>query len=225
MLVVNKLYNPGKHPFKNRLVSVEKNQQGEPLIELQTEFTNNKKILVLKFIRSKNPIYTFDTLLNDVIYYANNNNYSSIILEDDSLFTINKNCKVRALIYRAFHNKNSIYVDRGFYPKNKDIDLDKHRNIIYNYKIRDALNLSLLLPKNIQSVINNIRDTNNNINFGDWLLNQKCCFYRDVINKIDVLAREVEIENYKILTNNSYEFLKSFRIYYKMHNELIMSIK
>lgn len=223
MSITDSLYHPEGHPFETRLVSTETNDDRKPLIEIQPELIDNKKILVLKFIRSKKPIYTFDVLLTQILCYAEQNNYDLVKLEDDALFTSDEDCLFRALIYRAFQNKNSIYVDKGFYPKVQDIELDKLKDIIYNYKIKDAKNLGYFLPEELKLVIENIEASKDDERFGEWLLNEPCIFYRNVINKIEALSKKVKNKEISIdkLNKNTYDFLIAFRTYFIMHQNLI----
>lgn len=223
MSVLDNLYHPEGHPFETRLVSTETDGAGNPLIEIQTEIKGDTKILILKFIRSKKPSFTFDSLLNDVLCYAEKNQYHYVKLEDDALFTMDENCMVRALIYRSFQNKNSIYVDRGFYPDSEDVELDGLKNIIYNFRIGDAKNLANFLPEDIHQEINSIDASLDNHRFGEWLLTTHCSFLRNVINRIEVLARKIETDpsSYESLTQDTLDFLRSFRAYYFAHTSLI----
>lgn len=223
MSITDNLYHPPDHPFETRLVSREVDGSGNPLIEVQDEEKGGKKILVLKFIRSKKPEYTFDKLLNDVLCYGDKNGYDYVKLEDDALFTMNGDCMVRALMYRAFQNKNSIYVDRGFYPENKDVELGNLKDVIYNYRVEDARNLATLLPRDIQEVIMALDASKNNERFGEWLLSQDCSFYRNVINRIEAISRKIETdEQIKASVNsNTQQFLSNFRAYYLIHQNLV----
>lgn len=223
MSITDNLYHPPAHPFETRLVSREVDANGNPLVEVQDEEKKGKKILVLKFIRSKKPEYTFDKLLNDVLCYGDKNGYDYVKLEDDALFTMNGDCMVRALIYRAFQNKNSIYVDRGFYPENKDVELGKLKDVIYNYRIEDARNLAMLFPSDIQEVITTLDVSKNNERFGEWLLSRDCSFYRNVINRIEVISRKIETDEQtkSSVNSNTHNFLSSFRTYYLIHQNLV----
>jgi hypothetical protein len=211
--VFNELYHPEDHPIETRLVSKATDKNGNPLIEIQPS-SSSPSTLILKFIRSNPPQYTFDILLKDLLCYAVNNGYTKVELEDDAMFT-NGQCTFRSLIYRAFENKDSIYINKGFQPK---LNVETMKNILYNYTIGDAKNLTTHLPPEIRYRILAIPSDKNDDRFGTWLLNNDCFLVREVLNRIESLTKKIDSLNN--LTSSSKEFLKAYKDYYNAHQYL-----
>lgn len=211
--VFNDLYHPEDHPIETRLVSRAIDKNGNPLIEIQPS-SSSPSTLILKFIRSNPPQYTFDTLLKNLLCYAADNGYEKVELEDDAMFT-NGTCTFRSLIYRVFDNKDSIYVNKGFYPKQNVLDM---KTILYDYTIEDAKNLATYLPDEIQNDILSIPNEKNSDRFGTWLLSNECYFIRESLNRIEALTKK--IDSLDKLSNKNKQFLKAYKDYYNAHQYL-----
>lgn len=220
------LYNPPHHPIKERLVSKETNQKGQPLLELQI----SDKTLTLKFIRSNPPNYTFQSLLNDVFCYATLKNCTTIELEDDAMFS-QGDCVFRAVAYRVFQNKASIYVEKGFEPIGGIENLMNYKDIIYNFTIENAKNMiplfsqfesSPIVKKFIEN-LNSIDISKNNDKFGEWLISNDCEFYREIFNRLAILTSSsyiVKTLSVESLNPATKEFLTSFNKYILLHKSL-----
>lgn len=211
--VFKELYHPEDHPIETRLVSKATDKNGNPLIEIQPS-SSSPSTLILKFIRSNPPQYTFDLLLKDLLCYAAKNGYTKVDLEDDAMFT-NGQCTFRSLIYRAFENKDSIYVNKGFQPRQNVKDM---KNTLYNYTINDSKNLATYLPPDIRDKILAIPSDKNNDRFGTWLLNNECFLVREVLNRIESLTKK--IDSLIDLKSSSKQFLKAYQDYYNAHQYL-----
>jgi hypothetical protein len=220
------IYHPESSAIEGRLVSSETNLKGEPLLELQFD----DKTLILKFIRSYPPCYTFKSLLSDVYCYATLNKCNKIELEDDALFS-DGDCIYRAIIYRVFQNKLSIYVDNGFIPIGGIENLNKYKDIIYNFTIENAklmipLFESLPVPQRVQEFIKllgSLDISKNNDKFGEWLISNPCLIYREIFNRLGNLTSTINIE--KTLSNENLnqatkDFLTAFNRYVLLHKSL-----
>lgn len=217
--VFKHLYHFSSSIFPLRLFSRHTNDKGEPLIIIEPE---NKNILILKFINSYPPKYTFSDLMKEVLCYAKYNGYIKVKLDDDALFVDKKGthceglpCKYRALIYRVFMNKSSLYIDQGFVS---NIDTTNMRNIIYNFKIKDAKNLAIRLDSPYKEVILKIPFVEDDNKFGEWIIKQHCCFMRGIINKLNILKNNPAIKTE--LNKNSIIFLFAYNQYYEAHKNL-----
>lgn len=67
----------------------------------------------LKFIRTKKPEYTLESLKNIYVCVTNYFGFSNMILEDDAKFET-PGYDYRALFYRIFINKDSLYADTNY---------------------------------------------------------------------------------------------------------------
>ena len=209
------LYHPPDHPIDARLVSKEVNKKNEPIVEIQSK---DNDTLILKFIRSEQPKFIFANLIKQFLCYAKSKHYTKVELEDDSMFN-DEDCIFRALYYRVFQNKDSIYKDKGFQPI-EDIQLLK--KTLYEFKIIDAKNLAKLMTDKIKIIINSIPDMDNDNLFGTWLLKRECFFYREVFNRLSVISAQ-PVAKIDLLDINikSKEFLKAYYKYKKLHETLI----
>jgi hypothetical protein len=203
-----------------KLVSKIKTDNGEPVIEIYSE----NDILFLGFIRTTNDLRLKD-IMKQLFCYAKLNRYTKIKLEDDAFFTekTNKNCHYRALIYRAFLNKPSIYLDFGF---KSEINVTELRSYIYNYKIKEAKEelipfigkLQLREQKKFKSIIE-AKDKNINDLFGEYLVKlEHCEDMKFMINKLLELSSKIE----KDKISNS--FLNRLYEYYKLHQSLVINV-
>ena len=117
-----------------KIVSKDTTSDGDPVIEIYEEGPDT---LVLSFVRAT-PKLRLDTLMTQFLCYAAKQpNIKKVKLEDDAVFTnsVDKDCKYRALIYRALIGKKSIYDKYEFKPStNVDADLA----LISNYTIGQA---------------------------------------------------------------------------------------
>lgn len=209
-------------PQAGRMESEYKTTSGFPIIDILPDPTRNT--LHLKFIRSEPPVFDFTHNLNYVICYAKKQGYDNVSLQDDALFTDkdDKECIFRALFYRVFINKYSIYVDKGFTPTTCTMDeLNKIKNILYNFKIINAKELSLFLPKKIQKRILEIPTSKDDARFGEWLVNQDCMFFREVINRI--LDKKL-IENIVGMSEELIIFIKFAFAYLDIHQSLTQNV-
>ncbi len=149
--IFDNLYKSLNERFPNRLISREITTNGQPLIEIEPDATKTK--LYLKFIRAKKPDYGLERLITDFLCYAKTKNYTTVELEDDSLFNEADDCQVRTLYKRAFENKPSIYANPKYGFKSdmqiNEMDSDKMRDVIYKFKIIDAKNLASVMLKQI----------------------------------------------------------------------------
>ncbi len=231
--VFDNLYHPEGHVYKLRLFSRETTRDGKPIVEIQPDETRTK--LYLKFIRST-PVYTFNKLMSDFVCYAEKEGYKSVELEDDALFNEN-GCEVRALYKRAFQNKPSLYVSKGF---QSTFNIQEMISTIYNFKITDAKNMiSILLATNkihpddteYIKLILEIDPELNDRRLGEWLLNQSCSIYRSIFNRFGtfkgIMQKELnsgdrtKIENINKLTPESKQFIMAFCDFIKAHEHLI----
>ena len=191
--VFDNLYHPRGHRSELRLVSRETTRNNLPIIEIQPNETKTK--LYLKFIRSNPPVYTFNKLMGDFLCYAYKEGYESVELEDDALFN-EDGCEVRALYKRAFMNKPSLYVSKGF---QSTFNIEEMRATIYNFNIKDAKNMITVLLEtnkiretdkdNIKLILNIAPELDERRLGEAWLLNQSCRIYRDIFNRFSSFKR------------------------------------
>lgn len=224
----NLLKNTNSINEHGRFISNKKNNTGEnPLVT----YLINDKTFELKFIRTKKEIKLIQ-LINCIKNFARKRGCIRIILEDDALFISHNNstCKYNALIYRAFQNKKSIYYDNGFIPYNPNLNstnclrnLEYHLNIIYNFEIRDFLNMKQYIKNNdgTEIVINNINSINKNKKFGEWLINKECNIFSIIITKILTLAYNRLKNEYRFMNENTKKFLESIEEYRILHKNLV----
>jgi hypothetical protein len=215
---------------KGRLESKSKNLKGNPILSIEPN-SADAKTLVLKFIRkndtkdSKPTKYYMDKFL----CYAKHQGYETVQLQDDSMFT-KDDCTYRALLFRAFQNKESIYKSYGFVPKGiTEEHINGLRSTIFSFKIKDAKNLFDIKHtrtekfKDLITAIDKGIDTNN---FSNWLLSLDCKVMAELLNNIYVLSFEytknkINEEEVKKLNDNSKTFLNSIVNYLDAHNFLI----
>jgi hypothetical protein len=233
----SELHHPENHPIESRLVSKETvltSNGNKPLIEIQPGRKDEEgNILELKFIRSKKPYYEFDKLIKGVLCYAKKKGYKKVKLEDDALFSGEGECKYRALFFRAFQNKKSLYEDKGF--KSSE-NTDSMREILYNFTVEDAKelvkdidkfnnNLFIEFKKNIEKIPVSL----NKERFGKWiddLRTKDCSMMGGAISQLLTLSSKIETWPNNIeIDNKSYIFLKTYRNYLRAHEELIQDAR
>ncbi len=100
--------NSGDIPISEKITlnSVE-TINGSPLLTII--FYKGERYSKLNFIRANKPIFTFDLLFSIYACVTRYFNYPRMMLEDDALFVSTDNIQYRALIYRIFMGKDSIY--------------------------------------------------------------------------------------------------------------------
>ena len=173
-----------------------------------------KKIAKLSFIRSTNT-HKFKDLMKAFLCQAKKKGYTKVKLEDDALFTKEvdgEDCTYRALFYRLFEGKNSLYIDQGFRPI---VDISREKAILLKATLKTIKEFATLLPEELQAKIKDVPDEKL---FRTWVLEQDCMIMREFINKIEAVAAKLKAETN--ITNDAREFLKSWRAYYQAHQHL-----
>ena len=107
--------NPGGSTDLSEMIRLKSENEigGNPLLNI----TLNKKdnYSKLNFIRTdKGSQFTFDLLMNIYMCVTQYFNYPKMIIEDDALFTTTEEITYRALIFRVFDNKDSLYYKEPF---------------------------------------------------------------------------------------------------------------
>lgn len=197
-----------KSEKEGRLESEARINEDSPIVVIKPE----GKTLTLSFIRSTKE-YPFKQTIKYFLCYAKENGYTRVKLEDDALFSEGE-CVYRALFYRAFEGKDSLYVDQGFRPI---VDVSDKKNILFKATVRTIKNF---LSDEFQSKIKNISD---NDFFRNWIIKQKkenCMLMRELINKIDAVARQQELKPNNSLADEAKQFLTAWRKYYEAHQVL-----
>lgn len=205
------LFKPFDIPIAGRLRSVEEDDQGKPLLEL----TKDNGTLILSFIRSK-PGYDFKTILNDTLCWAGSNGFTTVKLEDDALFNQGRDCLYRALIYRAFQNKHSIYVDRGFGPKNKS-SVERDLKTLFNFPISSAKQLFTIAPPELSKTRRDLEMVRVEGPFGTWLISRPCQEFRAVMNWLLTLSTP---SNMGKAPPSTIPFLEAYHNYIEQHKVL-----
>jgi hypothetical protein len=200
-------------------VSRAENEHGEPIVEISPGCDGT---LILKFVR-KSCHVPFNKIVEDCLSYARKEGYKKVELEDDAMFENgscgNKDCRYRSLLYRAFQNESSIYVKRGFYTIE---DIETSKTQLYNYTIMDAKNMAPYFRPEMQARIKAIPSDFDGNRFGQWVIEQKCCVRREILNNMDSLR--TKINQMPALNERSIEFLKTFTFYYTAHRKLQMDV-
>jgi len=160
--------------------------------------------------------------MRQLFCYAFHNGYSKIELEDDALFANRQNseCLYRALIYRLFQNKKSIYEKYGFVP-NTNRNVDKLRRDINLYTIGEV-------KKEIQPILDYLRQNarprfqqimdyaDDTQIFGEYIINLQCSNLRFMINELLYLSSKIK------KNENTPNFLVLLDKYYKAYKKLIV---
>jgi hypothetical protein len=213
----NSLEHPEGHPIEGRLVSKEtvevqvgSTKETKPVIEVQP----NGSTLKLAFIRSNPPAHPFKTLIKQFLCYATEKGYTKVALEDDAMFTNpeDKTCVYRALMYRLFQGKNSLYVDQGFHPTT-NVSEEKERLLAVT--VKQMKEITPHLPESLASQLTSAPDE---ILFRTWILEQPCLTVREFINKIDFAAGKL-----KATTNigpHGRQYLEDWKKYIRAHQDL-----
>lgn len=219
---INSLFeNLKQHEFiEGRKVSIETtmdNGETKPLIELQPSSDNTK--LILKFIRSKNPDYTLDDLMAGFFCYARENGFTSVGLEDDALFS-DGDCKFRALTFRVFQNKKSIYDKFGYKPK---LDITGHLKILNSLKLTESIQILKNLT-GMDSLVERAKSFGDDALFSDFIVSLDCEPRRTFLNRLDELALKFERNSSQFHELNAdakaQEYLTKYREYVKAHEEM-----
>lgn len=222
------LYHPEGHSVPARLVSIEtkpveeKNINGTPRIVQKpiVEITPDGSTLQLSFIRSTKE-FPFADLMKQFLCYAAEQGYTKVKLEDDAMFTNDADvtCVYRALIYRLFQGKDSLYVGKGFRPA-VNVTEEKKRLVSATVgQVKEIVNL--LSPKfseNLTNVRAELMAAPDERNFGEWILEQPCHTIREFINKIDSATGKL-----KATTNigaHGRQYLEDWKKYKQAHNIL-----
>ena len=207
------------HEFiENRKVSTETTlDSGEekPIIELQPNSDNSK--LILKFIRSRQPDYTLDDLMMGFFCYARENGYPLVGLEDDALFA-DGDCKFRALTFRVFQNKKSIYAKFGYVPT---IDISPHLTLLNQMSLSDSLELLYNL-KGMKDLYEKAMTFGDGASFSDFITSLDCETRRTFLNRLDELALNYERNktSLELLNAEAKNYLLIYREYVKAHGEM-----
>lgn len=196
--------NKGERKFRSEA----EDSNGNPIVVIKEE----GETLILSFIRSTKD-YPFKETMKKFLCYAEKNGFIRVKLEDDALFSDGE-CMYRALFYRVLTGKDSLYVDQGFKPT---VGVSVEKDILSKASVRTIKNF---LPAEFQSKIKNISD---NDFFRNWIFRQKnenCMLMRELINKIDTIARQQQLKPNNSLSNEAKQFLTSWRKYYLAHTDL-----
>jgi hypothetical protein len=213
----NSLEHPEGHPIEGRLVSKETvdvqlgtTKETKPIVEVQPQGSTLK----LAFIRSNPPTHPFKTLMKQFLCYAKAKGYTKVKLEDDAMFTTTEGdpCVYRALTYRLFQGKNSLYVDQGFHPTT-DVTAEKERLLAAT--VKQVKEIAPHLPEELASQLISAPDDKL---FRNWILEQPCATMREFVNKIDFAAHKRNVT--KNIGSYGRQYLEDWKQYIKAHQEL-----
>jgi len=212
-MVVNHKY-PGSGV---RYVSLEVDKdhltgENRPILEI----TEIGKILHISYIRSK-PGYTLNSLLQKALDHAKEKNFDRAELQDESHFLhLGKSpCVYRALFYRAFEGKKSIYETKGWFPTS---ETSKLIQTIVSFTTTDAASLIPLLQKFKRVPV---PIPSNNTPFGRWVNEQPCNIMKYFYNIFSILTTQKWIHKVDktstegVFLNALYE-LREIKYYYPL---------
>ena len=209
---------PHPEQFKRnlgRLVSTAEDSNHLPVVEI-TPLPGG--ILELTFIRHSND-FDFKQNIKDFLCYAKNHGYQQVKLEDNAIFSKrgNPECKFDALFSRLFEGKYSLYVDQQFRPT---VNIEPAREVILNFRFEDAQKLLPLLSdvKTNPAALEILAAPSDIPLFRSWMLSIPCEAMRELINKIDQIARTHQD---KLNDANANNFLKAWRTYRTAHKSLV----
>ena len=146
--------NPGDIEISKKITlqSVNLTSYEKPLLTISFDKENNYS--KLNFIRAHKPFYTLDLLTSIYGCVTKYFKYPKMILEDDAMFIITDVFNYRALFYRVFINKDSIYyggkldfkpskTTDDYFFRDEDYTNDKYltdKSLLYNSDICDFVN-------------------------------------------------------------------------------------
>lgn len=153
------------------------------------EITEIGKILHISYILSK-PGYSLNSLLQKAIDHAKDKSFDRAELQDDSHFLrLGKSpCIYRALFYRAFEGKKSIYETKGWFPTSETTSLIQ---IISSFTTTDAACLVPYLQK-IRPMP--VKIPSHNTSFGRWVNEQSCNIMKYFYNVFSILTTQKWID-------------------------------
>lgn len=202
-----------KSEIEGRLESEARINEDSPIVVIKPE----GETLTLSFIRSTKE-YPFKQTIKYFLCYAKEKGYTRVKLEDDAFFS-EGDCMYRALFYRAFRGKDSLYVDQGFKPL---IDIKDEKKILEKTPVKIIKEIMDVEPnQEFQDLLNTATPDENNNSFGEWILEKGCENIRKFINKIDFIAsKKKDTPPYKDLSNEAKQYLTAWRKYYEAHQVL-----
>ncbi len=193
--------NAGDIPLSDKITlkSVIEKSPNQSVLEIV--LNKKERYSKLNFIRTIKPTYTLDRLISIFGCVTEYFKYPKMILEDDAIFYISSELSYRALFYRIFTNKDSIYYGGklDFKPSKKDNE--------YYFRDETYTNDKYLVDKRL---------------LYESYIYDFICFYQKVYKIIFNDYQERKIINTRITLpivldeiNKIIESLKNFGIYQK----------